>query len=117
MVAPTSAAPVVNLPQVVRLGDIPADLAAEKIATLATGAHFRFEHIYSGSYVSPPDFWYDQAQAEWAVLLAGSATLEFEAGMLAMTAGDAVLIPAHLKHRVARSSHAVWLALHFESPL
>ena len=96
---------------------MPVALAAEQITTLAVGTHFRFEHMLSGSYASPPDFWYDQAQAEWAVLLAGSATLEFEEGSVVMTAGEALLIPAHLKHRVARSSDAVWLALHFDSLL
>lgn len=88
-------------------------LPAEQIDTLASGSRFRLEHILSDSHASPPDFWYDQAEDEWAILLAGSAVLEFEEGEVAMQAGDAVLIPAHRKHRVASSAHAVWLALHF----
>lgn len=106
-----------SLPQVVRLGDIPAELAAEQTATLAVGTQFHLEHIVSGPHASPPEFWYDQAQAEWAILLAGDAELEFEDGVVKMKAGDGLLIPAHLRHRVASSSDAVWLALHFESLL
>ena len=103
-----------TLPVVRRLTDLPADLCAEQISTLTTGSHFRLEHILSGAHTSAADFWYDQAQAEWAILLAGSAALEFEQGTVSMQAGDALLIPAHLKHRVAQSTAAVWLALHFD---
>ena len=102
-----------TLPSVVLLADLPTDLPAEQISTLVTGAHFRLEHILSGACSSPADFWYDQDQAEWAILLAGSAVLEFEQGEVEMAAGDALLIHAHRKHRVARSAQAVWLALHF----
>jgi len=103
-----------TLPVVRRLADLPAALPAEQINTFATGTRFRLEHILSGSHASRTDFWYDQPDAEWAVLLAGRAELEFEEGVVGMQAGDAVLIPAHLKHRIARSSGAVWLALHFD---
>jgi cupin 2 domain-containing protein len=104
----------VTLPSRVRLLDIPPGLLAEQSKILASGSHFRLEHILSGTHANPADFWYDQTRAEWAILLAGSAELEFEQGTVRMTAGDALLIPAHRKHRVARSSAAVWLALHFE---
>ena len=102
-----------HLQQIVRLGEVPAVLAAEQIETLASGSRFRLEHILSGGHASPPEFWYDQPEGEWAILLAGSAVLEFEEGVVAMQAGDAVLISAHRKHRVASSAQAVWLALHF----
>ena len=49
-------------------------------------------------------------------LLGGNATLEFDDGSLALAAGDALLIPAHCRHRVAACSlDAVWLALHFQA--
>ena len=103
-----------NLPTVVPLCSLPAQLPAEQINILTSGSRFRLEHILSAAHTSAADFWYDQAQAEWAILLAGHAALEFEAGVIELRAGDALLIPAHKKHRVARSSDAVWLALHFE---
>ena len=101
------------LPTILRLVDLPAKLPAEQINVLVSGTHFRLEHILSASHASPPQFWYDQAENEWSILLAGSAVLEFEQGEVEMAAGDALLIHAHRKHRVARSAQAVWLALHF----
>lgn len=103
-----------TLPVVQHLADLPGPLDAEHLTTLAHGAAFRLEHILSGAHASPPDSWYDQAQPEWVVLLAGRATLAFETGTLELGAGDALLIPAHARHRVATSADAVWLALHFE---
>ncbi|MGE0859577.1 MAG: cupin domain-containing protein [Gammaproteobacteria bacterium] len=100
------------LPPVLRLGALPADLRAERITELAAGRRFHLEHILSGDHASAPGFWYDQADDEWAILLSGRVVLEFEAGEVELGAGDAVLIPAHLRHRVARSENAIWLALH-----
>lgn len=105
------------LPTVLRLSALPATLDAEQMTQLAAGRRFRLEHILSGDHASAPGFWYDQAEDEWAILLSGRAVLEFEAGELELGAGDAVLIPAHLRHRVARSENAVWLALHVLDPL
>lgn len=103
-----------HLPKIIRLADLPAALPTEQINILASGTRFRLEHILSASHASPADFWFDQGCDEWAILLAGSAVLEFEEGAVTMTAGDALLIPAHRKHRVASSAQAVWLALHFD---
>ena len=103
------------LPLVNRLSDLPASLSVEQTKVLSAGSLFRLEHILSGGHNSPIDFWYDQDTEEWAILLSGSAELEFEEGRLALDAGDAVLIPAHCRHRVVRSTQAVWLALYFSS--
>ena len=102
-----------DLPFVHRLNALPASLSAEHIKVLGSGSAFRLEHILSGDHASPIDFWYDQDEDEWVIVLSGSAELEFEEGSLVLGAGDAVLIPAHRKHRVTRSTQAVWLALHF----
>ena len=105
------------LPVIQRLTDLPAALAAEQINVLAEGTRFKFQHILSGDCVSPPGFWYDQTESEWAILLSGRAELEFSdngfaTSRLLLHAGDAILIPAHLKHRIVSSNAAVWLALH-----
>ncbi|MGL4319019.1 MAG: cupin domain-containing protein, partial [Pseudomonas sp.] len=58
---------------------------------------------------------YDQPKPEWVALLKGCASLQFADGSLELAAGDALLIPAHCRHRVAAcSADAIWLALHFE---
>ena len=94
---------------------VPAgEAAAERFIPLLQGAGFRLEHIVSHGRASEPGFWYDQAEDEWVALLRGTATLVFEPEeTVALAAGDALLIPAHRRHRVAATSaDAVWLALH-----
>jgi cupin 2 domain-containing protein len=77
---------------------------------------FRLERIVSNGAASPAGFWCDQETAEWVALLAGGATLEFEDGPLMLRAGECLLIPPHVRHRVADvSADAVWLALHFDT--
>lgn len=62
---------------------------------------------------------YDQEQAEWVVLLSGSAVLRFEGETAGRTLipGDAVQIPPHCRHRVeatADERESVWLAIHYK---
>ena len=80
--------------------------------------NLKIERIVSMGQRSPPGFWYDQPLAEWIVVLAGSAGLSFEgeAETRALSAGDYLLIPAHVKHRVEWTSEeraTIWLAIHF----
>ena len=60
---------------------------------------------------------YDQPRDEWVALLKGEAELRFDSGESRLLyAGDSLVIPAHRRHRVERTSHdAVWLALHFQN--
>lgn len=89
--------------------------AKEEFHQLLQGKSFRLEHIVSHGECSPPGFWYDQEEEEWVTLLRGEATLAYDdETTLSLRPGDAVLIPAHRRHRVASvSPDAVWLALHF----
>ncbi|MDC7786401.1 cupin domain-containing protein [Rhodoplanes sp. TEM] len=91
--------------------------AEELIATLLATPDLKIERIVSHGQASPPGFWYDQAWAEWVVLLTGSATLRFEAEPTprALAPGDYVHIPAHVRHRVEATDPehpTVWLAVH-----
>lgn len=87
----------------------------ETIADLIRHRAFTLEHIVSRGAASPEGFWYDQDRSEWVLLLSGDAELRFESGeIVTLTAGDPLLIPAHRRHRVERTSaDAIWLALHF----
>jgi cupin 2 domain-containing protein len=100
------------------LGGLPAQLADEQFEPLLKGGAFRLERIVSQGQASPPDFWYDQTQDEWVVLLQGSARLAFagEEHLITLRSGDSLLIPARQRHRVEWTDpqvHTVWLALHF----
>jgi cupin 2 domain-containing protein len=77
------------------------------------------ERIISHGAVSPKDFWYDQETDEWVMMARGGAVLEFEdEGLIAMKAGDHVMIPRRKKHRVLLTSRdAVWVAMHIRGPI
>jgi cupin 2 domain-containing protein len=81
--------------------------------TLLESPHVKLEHIISHGQSSPADFWYDQEEDEWVLLLRGGATLEFaDDSMVELAPGDYLTIPKHVRHRVHRTTEdAIWLAL------
>ncbi len=103
-------------PSVINLLPAPSGRADEDVTPILRHPAFRLEHIVSNGQANPAGFWYDQSEDEWVALLRGTARLEFRGDAARdIKAGDALLIPAHVKHRVAAvSGDAVWLALHFE---
>jgi len=91
-----------------------APMDAEQITTLAGHHGLRVERIVSHGHCSPPDFWYDQDEDEWIMVLAGSAILDVNEQQQSLHAGDYLLIPAHCRHRVAWTDpeqDTVWLAV------
>jgi cupin 2 domain-containing protein len=92
--------------------------AGEVFEELLRGGSFRLERIVSTGQSTPPDEWYDQAEAEWVVLLSGIARLRFEdePADRELQPGDYLLIAPHRRHRVTWTEPqqpTVWLALHF----
>jgi cupin 2 domain-containing protein len=90
----------------------------ELFETLVQMPGAKLERIVSTGQATPPGEWYDQAGAEWVVLLAGAARLRFDSPHAEheLKPGDYLLIPAHCRHRVEWTSPdepTVWLALHF----
>lgn len=81
-------------------------------ASLPAGEGVRVERILS--FGQQNGEWYDQAWDEWVMVARGEAVLEWGDGsMTALGAGDYLLIEAHRRHRVLRTSFdCVWLALH-----
>ena len=97
--------------------DIPSNLSEELVTVLAESQHVHIERIVSTGQNSPKDFWYDQDEHEWVVVLKGEAKLVFDDGeSVQMRPGDHVLIPAHKKHRVAWTTAeepTIWLAVFY----
>jgi cupin 2 domain-containing protein len=90
----------------------------EQFCELLTRPGLRIERIVSTGQCSPPDFWYDQDEGEWIVLLQGAAGLRFadEAAVRDLRAGDCLDIAAHRRHRVewtAADQVTVWLAVFY----
>ena len=100
------------------LHDLP-DATAGEITDMLLGAPgLRIERIVSLGQASPEGFWYDQAEAEWVLLLAGAARLRFEGEpeARALGPGDCVHIAAHRRHRVDWTDPkrpTVWLAVFY----
>ena len=81
---------------------VPTQAERELVGELLTTPGLRVERIVSTGQASPPGFWYDQAEAEWVLLLTGAARLRFadEPGARDLGPGDHLHIAAHRRHRV-----------------
>lgn len=94
--------------------DLPQHLLIEVVQTIIQVADVRIERIISHGHASAPDFWYNQSQHEWVIVLKGAARLQFEEGIVEMKPGDFVNIPAFKKHRVdwtTPDEPTVWLCV------
>ncbi|VAW41621.1 hypothetical protein MNBD_DELTA03-1058 [hydrothermal vent metagenome] len=95
---------------------IPADLKTEFIETICSSQKIRIERIVSRGHKSAPDFWYDQKDNEWVIVLKGEAEIEFESGgKLHLATGAYLNIPAHKRHRVSWTGEGktVWLTVRY----
>lgn len=101
------------------LTNVPTSLAEELIEVLIENKAVRIERIVSTGQSSPQNFWYDQEEHEWIVVLQGAARLLFEddSQSVDLKPGDQINIPAHRKHRVewtTLSEPTVWLAVFYK---
>lgn len=99
------------------LAPVSGPLAAELCEVLVQSPYARVERIVSRQHATPTDSWYDQETDEMVALLAGSAGLRIEGDerLIVMKPGDALLLPAHRRHRVEWTDphcDTVWLAVH-----
>ena len=90
----------------------------EAFAELMRYPGVRIERIVSTGQCSPPDFWYDQAEGEWVLVLRGAARLRFadEPEARRLGPGDFVDIAPHRRHRVEWTTPdeaTVWLAVFY----
>ncbi len=97
---------------------IPGDLPNEVFETIVNEKKVRIERIISKGHASPDNFWYDQPENEWIIVLKGGAELIFEEGnrTIRMEPGDYINISAHAKHRVEstdKNTETIWLAVFY----
>jgi cupin 2 domain-containing protein len=100
------------------LTPLPDARAGERVDELLVRPGLRVERIVSHGQASPPGFWYDQAEGEWVLVLAGAARLRFadEADSRLLGPCDWLDIAPHRRHRVEWTDPAtptVWLALFY----
>lgn len=98
------------------LGNIGSHIPEEIFETIVQAPGVRIERIVSKGQQSPEQFWYDQDQAEWVLVVKGHARLAFEDGLVELRAGDYLNIAPHQKHRVdwtTPDEETVWLAVFY----
>ncbi|CAB1370260.1 cupin domain-containing protein [Denitratisoma oestradiolicum] len=100
----------------------PEGAAGERFDDLLRQPGLRIERIVSTGQVSPPDFWYDQSEGEWVLLVAGQARLliEGEGSPRFLKAGDWIDLPPHCRHRVEWTDpecQTIWLAVYYAPPV
>ncbi|MGB7500987.1 MAG: cupin [Azonexus sp.] len=93
----------------------------EQFLELLKRPGLRIERIVSTGQSSPPDFWYDQPDGEWVLLVQGAARLRFadEAVPRELRAGDFVDIAPRRRHRVEWTlpdAPTIWMAIHYAAP-
>jgi len=97
--------------------DLPKNLSEEVFQVIAENSNVKIEKIISNGQSSPPNFWYDQEENEFVILLKGETELLFENDEhIKMLPGDYIIIPSHKKHRVEKTSETeetIWLAIHY----
>lgn len=93
------------------------DVNYEKFFEIFKNDVIKIEKIVSNGQKSEENFWYEQKENEFVLLLKGNAILEFEEQTMALNEGDAVNIPALKKHRVKQTSQeepTIWLAVFYK---
>jgi len=101
--------------------DLPSGSDGEEVfEEILKSGNVRIERISSSSgQISPENFWYDQPENEWVILLQGEAIIGFTDGVeTRLKNGDYLFLPAHQKHRVLYSSKeppCIWLAVFWET--
>jgi cupin 2 domain-containing protein len=97
---------------------IPDRFPEEIMETLVDSGRVRIQRIISDSHCSPEEFWYDQVEREFVLLIEGSAALRFEGEneIVFLKPGDWVNIAARVRHRVEWTDpkqKTVWLAVFY----
>ena len=73
--------------------DLPIAVCEEFVDVLAQSKNVRIERIVSTGQSNPQDFWYDQDEHEWVVVLIGEGKILFDDGRcVQLKPGDHVLI-------------------------
>lgn len=92
------------------------DKKEEKFFEIFKNETIKVEKIVSNGQNSPENFWYEQEQSEFILLLEGFAILEFENRKVELKKGDCLNIEAMEKHRVKFTSQdepTIWFAVFY----
>ncbi len=98
------------------LTGVTTSIPNEIFETIISTPNIKIERIISKGHKSEPNFWYDQDQFEWILIVKGEARLQFEDKLICLTPGDYLNIAAHQKHRIdwtTPEEETIWLAVFY----
>ena len=100
--------------------DIKIDKNNEQFFDLLKTKNIRIEKIVSNGQTSPKDFWYDQDENEFIIVLKGEAVLEVKQNNdieeYNLKEGDFLDVKSNVKHHVKYTSldePTIWLAFFY----
>ena len=96
--------------------EIIVDKSEEKFFEIFKNEKIKIEKIVSNGQCSPDNFWYEQEENEFVLLLEGFAIVEFEDSEMELKKGDCLNIKAMQKHRVKFTSQTeptIWFAVFY----
>lgn len=99
------------------LSNIPLSSNQEIFETITQNNNIKIERIISYGQTTAKDYWYNQEDDEFVVIIKGNAKITYEDGeIFDLKKGDSLYIKAHQKHQVTYTSNpTIWLAI-FISP-
>ncbi len=92
------------------------DKSEENFFEIFKNEKIKIEKIVSNGQTSPENFWYEQEENEFVLLLEGFAIVEFEDFEMELKKGDCLNIKVMQKHRVKFTSlneTTVWFAVFY----
>lgn len=97
---------------------IEKNISKEIFESIIKSENIKIERIISKGQTTPNGEWYNQEENEFVLLIKGEAELIFEnEEKVNMKKGDYIIIPAHKKHRVEKTSETeetIWLAVFYK---
>lgn len=96
--------------------NVKVDKNSEEFIDILKNEKIRIERIVSNGQSSPIDFWYEQEENEFVIVLDGDAIIEFEDEKVDLKKGDFINIESKRKHRVKYTNQeksTIWLAIFY----
>lgn len=95
------------------LKNIPTISNEEIFETLAKTENITIERIISYGQITSQEYWYDQQEDEFVMVVKGRAIIKYDDGSIyKLNENDSLYIQAHQKHQVIYTSNpTIWLAV------
>jgi len=99
------------------LDNIPFTSKNEIFNTIISNDNIKIERIISYGQTTPKDYWYNQEEDEFVLILKGDAKIQYDDGSIhILNTNDSLYIQSHQKHKVTYTANpTIWLAIFFLS--